>query len=425
MHLHPCCGLVLLMPARGHNFCNYQVLSVGATTDGTVDGVVFWFDLNMGENAAISTRPAYINAARQNSMSPKVSSRSHWRQCVSPQMAPIVIREGEQIPITVRHDDFSLTLAAGLANTAKDEAAADVPHLSCVSLFGRKQIALLNTGFYESLANCISVAGGNHSPTCKTAVVNISEGSISHACLPQRFTCARYIQVSTSSLALTELITSLQNRSTGCGPPVQTLPSDIHNLSVSTLRAFIDGCQSVVLLSDGYFVSLEDCSVWYSMFRTCLLITALTEKLQSIAEVDLQVLPKRARLSAALIRCDDMHRAWTPCPRPCGFDHEFLFEDVDPPWRNVNLSLYDFGFSSSSETLLDVDVVAGLRDGVYKTRLVPTGPFDAVVTWIELVFDENLTHSSEPDPEVRRCRHQAPRSAISVKLPPLTVYLSP
>ena len=83
--------------APGHR--SQSRIDMAATDDGTVHGIVFWFDLHLDDENTLTTSPE--------------SGRTHWGQAVQFFEREIAVNKGQSLAVTVTWSDHQISFAAG------------------------------------------------------------------------------------------------------------------------------------------------------------------------------------------------------------------------------------------------------------------------------------------------------------------------
>ncbi|KAL7498561.1 hypothetical protein ACHAWT_006432 [Skeletonema menzelii] len=296
-------GLEALPPPAGESFSK-QIM---ATSDGNCNGVLFWWELDLGDsaNSTYSTKPIGFFSDSDDSK----NWQDHWQQNLFLFGDAQVVRKvtgGHPVDITVSHDDTSISFAmsdhdlieGGIARPNQRRRLNHEELTICRSISSTRALQLNDTSRIRTLREAIQYAletKGMDAP-----LLDLSDMGI----------CALI-----AAAAGATRVTSLESSSGGIPTLAATIAQIGNNFDFQIIQAqaehitnaYILGETADIVAAEPYFEMLEGWSLQEALNYFYLVRSMKQRGLISLTSISI---PSVAIIMAVAVECDDFFQAY-------------------------------------------------------------------------------------------------------------------
>ncbi|KAL7519461.1 hypothetical protein ACHAWX_004218 [Stephanocyclus meneghinianus] len=407
LDFHFASGLKEFPPADGHSVTTTFIPNV----DGIVDGVLFWWELQLGaaESDIYSTQPiGYFE--RENSESSGLSQKSrnvqwqdHWQQCLflfGDADRSRTVFKGQPVKVVASHDDSSISFEVSECNQTpavrpttrrklNDSSNKDSTrftrsrvnrHISpsrALQLNNHRRTAVLRDAILFALSR-----KGTDAP-----LLDLSDMSLCAmiAAVAGGATCVTTLESSMSTLAAT--ISQIGNSLPKAGATFQLIEA----LSENVTKDYISGGQAEIVVAEPYYQVLEGWHIQEALNYFYLVRSFKSRKLISQTAISV---PTLAYVMACVVEFREFRNAYGKVgdgdEKVAGFEHKTVNYYGDRYHTyDVSLPLWQYRWKRLSKPLCmakfvyEGDALAIDDDHWVSSEFERCGSADAVVFWVD------------------------------------------
>eukprot|EP00956_Cyclotella_meneghiniana_P001802 scaffold1963_cov63-Cyclotella_meneghiniana.AAC.5 len=384
------------------------------TTSGSIDGVLFWWELDLDESNTYSTEPTdCLENEPSDTMSCKINHwQDHWQQCLflfGDDHQSREVEKGCSIHVIASNDDFSISFDVADDNVINSRLAirrklndtstslsvnskhqyinTHISHARALQLNDSKRTAILR----DSILHAIDKKGTNAS------VLDLSDMGICAiiAAVAGKAKCVTSLESGMATLAAT--ISQLGN-----GLPYnESIFQVIQALSENVTIDYIAGGPAEIVLAEPYYQLLEGYHIQEALNYYYLIKSFKTRGL--ISETAVSV-PSFACIMGCVVEFKDFTDAYGSVGDKnavSGFQHTAVnhygnrYHTYD-----VSLPLWQYKFKRLSHPFCIAEVMyegmaLGIKDDYWASaKFEKTGNADAVIFWVDyLCRSSSGTHT--------------------------------
>lgn len=340
-----------------------SVSRMNAVTDGVAQGVLIWWDLEIGTGKWYSS----LHEDWQD----------HWQQglCLLPATAQIELIPGEEIELVVLQHDESVSFdLRKVGKRAKPNTEPKVP--KCMlpphrvrQLHDSARLDVLYAGIAHALATKGAAA----------SCLDIADAPIA-ALLALRAGATRVSSLESGPPRVIDLVGQL------CLANHVTDPSVFRVVNVAkeqlTAELLLGGSAQIVLC-EPYF---EQMDTWHLHEAINMYYTHRWLRNQGLVAPDALAVPSSVKVFGCAVQLGRCASAYEPVSQVCGFDHSLFANAATMHDHDLNLQLWQYGYKPLSEAFeLSSFCLSQASIGVTdaQTKFTAEGSCDALVIWVE------------------------------------------
>jgi len=295
--------------------------SINIEANGTVHGILFWWDLVLHEkeNIILSMQPKWIENKTLNKIT---SWRDHWMQAVYYLKAPLNVKQNDILYLTMCHDDYSIWFQAELIATVIPSLERPVCSCNLHMLWPRERFAMLNN---KSIGNHFQKLLDICEDDEVKSIFVIGENSL----LP--LWCAqRYKQINVTYFETSEFSKNI----------IQSMSSDnyLDNLNVVKDSEKFKNLIPDIVISEPYFSS--SLLPWHHL-RIWNIFTKLNKKQST------KIYPSKAALKICVVSFKELWKVRAPVCKIENFDLSNFDDLISSALQPIKIE--DFGEFESIE----------------------------------------------------------------------------
>ena len=281
------------------------------TAEGTVNGILFWWELELVDGGEYSTEPrAFANDKSQYEW------QDHWQQClfIFGHETRVKVSIGETVELTSRHDDKSISFS--IAQAARDRpnqrrklnenGNQSVPSVTnkLVSPFRALQLnASCRTRTYsESIQYCLNAKGGLQSP-----VLDLSDFGLCGLIAAQLGArSVTSLESSSGNVPMTAaMVAQLGNGLPKSGAVYQVIQAQAEHIMVGHIAG---GSPAEIVVAEPYYEVLEG---WHLQEALNFYYLVQSMKRRGVISPTALCVPSSCSVMARVVQFDDFHGAYS------------------------------------------------------------------------------------------------------------------
>lgn len=372
------------------------------TENGIVDGVLFWWELDLGPGTSntYSTEPIGCFERKESSVTNGMQWQDHWQQslflfCDGGRNR--VVEIGKEVQVNTSHNDYSVSFGITETYDTNETRPTARRKLNDGTVDGSDQFTLNK---HVSPARALQLNDSRRTSVLRDAILfalSVKGADASLLDLSDMGLCAMIAAVAGKAACVTSLESSTATLAATVAQLGNNLPREgstfqvIQALSENVTKDYIAGGQAEIVVAEPYYQMLEGWHIQEALNYFYLVRSFRSRGLISESAVSI---PAVAFVMACVVEFRDFSNAYGPVGREdemvTGFQHKTVnrygnrYHTYD-----VSLPLWQYRCKRLSEPCCVAKInyegnALGIEDGHWTSaKFVTSGSADAVVFWVD------------------------------------------